>query len=322
MMADDSDDRRSNGPKVDESSSSSFSLPTETSTSQAVHNQSYKNAREYAQALRPWLWHYQSCCAMQSLAANCALQMQTMSMFSTLNNNSFSPNVSTSQLRHRIDPYGYRRPQNLQNDGVPSPPPQNSNRRQDTPEIPGQGVLMKVPTFWKRVAAELIDFTLLFYIKMIVSLCLMTEFSLDHMSFLSSDELFESFSDMDYDRAFAITFEVIALEIINRVLITIFETLCLYRATVGGVAVGATPGKRLMGLRVVSCESIRSLGHSQVLVSPAGSISLRNAFLRSVIKNFTIAFFFPACLTLFFFKHNRTAYDVIARTVVVEELPV
>ena len=43
-----------------------------------------------------------------------------------------------------------------------------------------------------------------------------------------------------------------------------------------------------------------------------------SAFIRSAIKNFTIAFFFPACLTVFMFKHNRAAYDVLSNTVVVE----
>ena len=43
-----------------------------------------------------------------------------------------------------------------------------------------------------------------------------------------------------------------------------------------------------------------------------------SALVRSVIKNFTMAFFFPACFTVFFFQHNRTAYDVLAKTIVVQ----
>jgi uncharacterized RDD family membrane protein YckC len=31
-----------------------------------------------------------------------------------------------------------------------------------------------------------------------------------------------------------------------------------------------------------------------------------------------MAFFFPACLTVFFFRYNRAAYDILAQTVVVE----
>ncbi len=43
-----------------------------------------------------------------------------------------------------------------------------------------------------------------------------------------------------------------------------------------------------------------------------------SALVRSVIKNFSLAFFFPACFTVFFFQHNRAAYDVIANCIVVE----
>lgn len=45
-----------------------------------------------------------------------------------------------------------------------------------------------------------------------------------------------------------------------------------------------------------------------------------SAFIRSVIKNFSMAFFFPVCLTVFFFQHNRAAYDVISNCAVVEPL--
>jgi len=43
-----------------------------------------------------------------------------------------------------------------------------------------------------------------------------------------------------------------------------------------------------------------------------------SAVVRSVIKNFSLAFFFPVCLTVFFFTHNRTGYDIISGSIVVE----
>lgn len=39
--------------------------------------------------------------------------------------------------------------------------------------------------------------------------------------------------------------------------------------------------------------------------------------IRALIKNFSIASFFPAFITLLFFQHNRTAYDIVAGTIVV-----
>jgi len=305
----------------------------EPSVSQPNPHPGYKNAREYAQALREWMFHYQTCCAMQNMAAQSALHhVQAMS--------NVRPHVDSnvfdfSQHSQRRDPYAQRRHIFVNREFIPPaaapPAPGQQEHHQQQPAFgagPGAGgVLYKVPTFWKRIAAELIDFTLLFYIKMLVSISLMSELNLDQIdsvvffrSIFGTEEIYDSFNELDYEKAFAITFEVIALEIINRVIITIFETMCLYRARVRGQPVGATPGKRFMGLKVVSCTFTRDVGFGQILVLPAGAINLRNAFLRSVIKNFTIAFFFPACLTLFFFKHNRTAYDVIAHTIVVETI--
>lgn len=40
--------------------------------------------------------------------------------------------------------------------------------------------------------------------------------------------------------------------------------------------------------------------------------------IRALIKNFSIASFFPAFITLLFFQHNRTAYDIVAGTIVVK----
>lgn len=300
--------------------------------SQVNKGKTYKNAREYAQALRPWLVHYQTCCAMQSFAQSSALhQIHAMSMIPQSSSHPFYDRYTNTTARRRIDPYAQRRVNNGQNGGTPHAPQAQEMGPDRQGQTEPEGTLYKVPTFWKRVAAEMLDFTLLFYIKMLVSISLITDFTnFDTVSraqlmeelwtVVGSEEIFDTFNEMDYNRAFAITFEVIALEIINRIVITIFETMCLYRARVRGVPVGATPGKRLLGLKVVSCDHVRSVGNNQVIVYPAGSISLKNAFLRSVIKNFTIAFFLPACLTLFFFKHNRTAYDVVAHTIVVEDV--
>lgn len=45
--------------------------------------------------------------------------------------------------------------------------------------------------------------------------------------------------------------------------------------------------------------------------------SLRST-IRALNKNFSIAFFFPAFITLLFFQHNRTVYDIVAGTIVVK----
>ena len=45
------------------------------------------------------------------------------------------------------------------------------------------------------------------------------------------------------------------LEMIHRLIVCVFEALCLHRST-GSHPGGATPGKLLLGLRVVSCTQV------------------------------------------------------------------
>ena len=51
------------------------------------------------------------------------------------------------------------------------------------------------------------------------------------------------------------TSDFVLLESIHRLVVCIFEALCLHRGF-GGRRGGATPGKYLMGLRVVSCFQV------------------------------------------------------------------
>ena len=91
----------------------------------------YKNAREYAQALRPWLWQYYNSYAMHSFATNCAMQMQAMSHFAYTNslNNNYCSAAPSTFLRSRNDPYASRRPP-YQPGGITPPQDQrNSDAR-------------------------------------------------------------------------------------------------------------------------------------------------------------------------------------------------
>ncbi|OWK13255.1 FAM8A1 [Cervus elaphus hippelaphus] len=81
---------------------------------------------------------------------------------------------------------------------------------------------------------------------------------------------------------------------------------------------GATPGKFLLGLRVVTCDTSVLIAPSRVLVIPSSNVSITTSTIRALIKNFSIASFFPAFITLLFFQHNRTAYDIVAGTIVVK----
>ena len=71
---------------------------------------------------------------------------------------------------------------------------------------------------------------------------------------------------------------------------------------------GATPGKMIMGLKVVKCTHILPLGLNRVQVTPASDLGLGWALVRSVLKNFSLGNMitrrlFPAnnsfCLSIF-----------------------
>ena len=51
---------------------------------------------------------------------------------------------------------------------------------------------------------------------------------------------------------------------------------------------GATPGKMIMGLKVVKCTHIIPLGLNRVQVTPASDLGFGWALVRSVLKNFSL----------------------------------
>ncbi|POI21313.1 hypothetical protein CIB84_014940, partial [Bambusicola thoracicus] len=97
----------------------------------------------------------------------------------------------------------------------------------------------------------------------------------------------------------------------NNATLVASEIICIWGAG------GATPGKFLLGLRVVTCDTSVLIAPSRVLVIPSSNVSMTTSTIRALIKNFSIASFFPAFITLLFFQHNRTAYDIVAGTIVV-----
>lgn len=105
---------------------------------------------------------------------------------------------------------------------------------------------------------------------------------------------------------------MMAVALVYRVLVCVYETICIWGAG------GATPGKFLLGLRVVTCDTSTLVRPNRVLVVPASNVSLSASAVRALNKNFSIAFLFPVFITLLFFQHNRTVYDIVAGTIVVQ----
>lgn len=101
-----------------------------------------------------------------------------------------------------------------------------------------------------------------------------------------------------------------------------FQAFWLQHGVNGRIG-GATPGKSMMGLRVVQCRSVTPVDRPDdpdvVLVSPGTDLGLPLAIGRSIVKNMILAFLFPICFALFFFRFNRTVYDLLCNSIVVED---
>lgn len=118
--------------------------------------------------------------------------------------------------------------------------------------------------------------------------------------------------------------------------------VCIYEAmwTAHGQSTigGATPGKIIMGIRILYVEAVVPLGglgqinadpnfnasstQMRALMYPASNPGFRRALLRAIAKNMLMTLMFPMCFVLLFFRNNRTGYDVMTKTIVVEENPV
>lgn len=56
-------------------------------------------------------------------------------------------------------------------------------------------------------------------------------------------------------------------------------------------------------------------------ITAGSNLGFRKALLRALAKNLLMALLFPFCFAMFFFRSNRTSYDIMTKTIVVEENP-
>jgi len=178
-----------------------------------------------------------------------------------------------------------------------------------------------IPPIWKRVVAESLDFLLLFLLKVMVTFVVVDFFELIDLDSYSLPadllSLDPASIKVDYTLALNFTSEILMLELIHRLVVCVFEALCTRKGP-GGLPGGATPGKAIMGLKIVRCDQVIPTGVNRVRVVPASNLGIFWALVRSFLKNFSLAFLFPVCFSLMFLPYSRTLYDVIARSIVVE----
>ncbi|XP_032079229.1 protein FAM8A1 [Thamnophis elegans] len=166
-----------------------------------------------------------------------------------------------------------------------------------------------IPSLAHRFIAEMVDFFILFFIKASIVLSIMHLSGIKDISKFAMHYIIE---EIDDETSMEDLQKMMIVALIYRLLVCIYEIICIWGAG------GATPGKFLLGLRVVTCDTSVLIAPSRVLVIPSSNVSITTSTIRALIKNFSIASFFPAFITLLFFQHNRTAYDIVAGTIVVK----
>ncbi|XP_054717884.1 protein FAM8A1-like [Uloborus diversus] len=266
----------------------------------------YKSSAEYAAAVNQWLWQcYNWQCVTLTLPylvsqTACRTQPNTADGNTDFNRNfpnTFFPNQNFYLTQPRGSNATAQR-QNLTNGG----------------QI---GTDYLIPSLFKRFAAEVIDCCILLVLKVMITYIAVDFF--DFVKFNIHDYDFIRNDKLDYQKAMEVTSEFIALEVIHRFVVCIFEAMCIHKG-INGTG-GATPGKIIMKIKVVSCQAVVPIDSNIVRVYPAGDLGIGWALLRSFIKNFSFAFIFPTCFTMYFFQFKRTAYDIICNSIVVEDLP-
>uniref|UniRef100_A0A1B6JWX9 RDD domain-containing protein n=1 Tax=Homalodisca liturata TaxID=320908 RepID=A0A1B6JWX9_9HEMI len=182
------------------------------------------------------------------------------------------------------------------------------------------GIQCRIPALWKRLLAEFLDFLILFILKLAVTWIAIDFFEIIDLAKFDLDGLQLDMKKMDYKVALQMTHNIMILEIIHRIVVCIFETFWLAGGVAGRVG-GATPGKSMMGLRVVRCESVLPLSDNDetVIVHPGSDLGLGWSFVRSFMKNLVLAVFLPFVATFYYFPFNRACYDMMCNTIVIEE---
>ncbi|CAF3961968.1 unnamed protein product [Adineta steineri] len=168
---------------------------------------------------------------------------------------------------------------------------------------------LKVASVWRRFLAEAIDFLILHIFKILMIFVLANYLHLIDETHLSLSYMVSSIL---YEDSLSFPLELLCVELAYLVICIAFESFCLTRYA-------ATPGKRLLRLRVLKCNHLQIQENGDVAIEPGTILNSGAALIRSSFKTLTSTFLFPTVIIALLTSQNRqTSYDVAASAVVVE----
>ncbi|XP_051263065.1 protein FAM8A1 [Dicentrarchus labrax] len=270
---------------------------------------------EYCEQLQAWMWQYytgyvnwQSWLAASAMSYPCYIQSASGTSMAPLDINSHNwyNGLPLSLYPPAVTSPGSRAGEAAGGAAV-STQPQQLPQGNGNAQRPGREY--SIPSPLQRLMAEMVDFFILFFIKATIIISIMHLSGIKDVSKFAMHFIVE---EIDEDTSMEELQKMMLVALVYRILVCFYEIVCIWGAG------GATPGKFLIGLRVVTCDSSILVQPNRVLVVPATNVSLSASTVRALNKNFSIAFFFPAFITLLFFQHNRTVYDMVAGTIVVK----
>ncbi|XP_072250462.1 protein FAM8A1-like [Leuresthes tenuis] len=283
-----------------------------SSTEGKKHPAENRSTAEYCEKLQSWMWQYytgyvnwQSWLAASAMSCPYYLQPPggTTVDFNFQNGYNSPFGLPLSPYSAAVTSPSSRGGEAVAGAAVAAQPPQRNGNAQR----PGREY--SIPSPLQRLMAEMVDFFILFFIKATIIVSIMHLSGIKDVSKFAMHFIVE---EIDEDTSMEELQKMMLVALVYRILVCFYEIVCIWGAG------GATPGKFLIGLRVVTCDSSVLVQPNRILVVPATNVSLSASTVRALNKNFSIAFFFPAFITLLFFQHNRTVYDMVAGTIVVK----
>nr|XP_027205367.1 uncharacterized protein LOC113798966 [Dermatophagoides pteronyssinus] len=270
--------------------------------SKLKNEDSVRKFNESIQALNLWIW-----------------QCQTWTYFH---------GAYQTRIQQQLQP---QQPQNnIQQSGIATDSGnQQQQQQQSTNMNRGPVMVVKLSSIRKRLLASMIDYFFILFLfdqfRMLIAELFDYDIPFTTMDFKELETFFPEDDDNLEDllpKIFWIYIKNIQYSTMFYLFVLIYETLFLF-GWPNRTYPGATIGKRIMGLRVVSCDYLESISMATpniVRIMPAGNITLVKSFFRTLVKlmpiNNTIQ-----CFYILTSRYNRSYFDQRIGLIVIDMSP-